>query len=146
MTSLAVFDFEAPVAAVLGAAFATCYWVADAVVAVAPTAGRGPLLPLGVAMAMAWSLVAGYLSSATLRDGDHLGRQTVTHALLWVVLFGGTALVVAWLVLATVELAWPDAEPTTFWFGYVLVSTTGLGVVSIAAGSAYRLWTGRRSS
>lgn len=146
VTTTTVLDFEAPVLVVLGGAFAACYWVAAAAVTVLPATGRGPLLPLGVAMAVAWSLAAGYLSSATLRDGDHLGRQTATHALLWVVLFGGTALVVAWLVLATVELAWPAAEPTTFWFGYVLVVTIGLGVVSIAAGSAYRLWTGRRSS
>lgn len=135
-------DYEAPVPLVLGGAFAVCYWVADAVVAVSPAVGRGPLLPFGVAMAAGWSLLAGYLSSATLRDGADLGRRTARHVLLWVVLFGGTALLVTWAVLAAVELAWPGAEPTTFWFGYLLVATTALGTAAIGAGGAYRLVVG----
>lgn len=139
-----MWDVELPIAIVLGAAFALCYWLVDAAVTGVSAVDRDVLLGVGAVMALAWSLLAGSLSVQTLGGDGSLLRRTVGHVVLWTTAFTGTAILVTWTLWFPMTAVLPGAMATTLWFAMVLTATAALGGLAIALGGTYVYVSGGR--
>lgn len=132
-------EYELSLPILVGAAFAGSYWLLNALIAVFPAGDREAMLLIGPGLGVLSAGFVGLASARQLAEGGNLVPRTAIHALTWIGLFAGMAVLVTYTVAAVASLFWGGTLETTLWFGMVLVSTTGLGTLFILAGGGYHL-------